>query len=167
MQGRVQPAGPGDRVGLGPQEVDDLFPVQAMAGAQGQQLDQGGGTAAAPCGVTDGLPADRRPEAAQQPDLQVVGHAPIVRRNLTGRGRQTDTAGKRRVKAAPCYFLQAAPAQNALFPRAAGQDITGWQCPFHSSPDSSVFAYPVQPDLRNPGSQYDQWQVVAYAWKDG
>ena len=51
--------------------------------------------------------------------------------------------------------------------QAAGQDITGWHCPFHDSPDSAVFAYPVQPDLRNPGSQYDQWQVIAYAYETG
>ena len=49
----------------------------------------------------------------------------------------------------------------------AGQDITGWHCPFHSSPQSANFSYPVKADLGNAGGPNDQWQVIAYGQRTG
>ena len=54
---------------VGPQRVDHLLAVQTSPRAQGQQLDQGGGLAAAPGTSRDGLAVPAHLECPQQPDL--------------------------------------------------------------------------------------------------
>lgn len=58
---------------LGPQQVDHLLPVQPVAGAEGEQLDEGGRVATRPGAVRHGLATDPHGEPAQQVDLHPVG----------------------------------------------------------------------------------------------
>ena len=43
----------------------------------------------------------------------------------------------------------------------AGQTIGGWWCPFHKSPSTAQYAYPVRRDLEGFGGDGDRWQVAA------
>jgi hypothetical protein len=49
----------------------------------------------------------------------------------------------------------------------AGQTIGGWWCPFHDSPATAQYAYPVRSDLGRLGSDADRWQVAALGNRNG
>jgi hypothetical protein len=49
----------------------------------------------------------------------------------------------------------------------AGQNIGGWWCPFHNSPSTAQYAYPVRRDLAGIGSDADRWQVAALGNRTG
>ena len=49
----------------------------------------------------------------------------------------------------------------------AGQNIGGWWCPFHNSPSTARYAYPVSRDLEGFGSDADRWQVAALGNRTG
>lgn len=49
----------------------------------------------------------------------------------------------------------------------AGQNIGGWWCPFHNSPSTAQYAYPVSRDLAGIGGDADRWQVAALGDRTG
>ncbi|HEX6116139.1 MAG TPA: hypothetical protein VFY99_03495 [Solirubrobacterales bacterium] len=49
----------------------------------------------------------------------------------------------------------------------AGQNLGGWWCPFHNSPESGQVSYPVLRDLGSPSGDLDTWQVAALAHRTG
>jgi hypothetical protein len=49
----------------------------------------------------------------------------------------------------------------------AGQNIGGWWCPFHDSPSTARYAYPVSRDLEGFGGAADRWQVAALGNRTG
>jgi hypothetical protein len=49
----------------------------------------------------------------------------------------------------------------------AGQNIGGWWCPFHDSPSTAQYAYPVRRDLARLNEITDRWQVAALGNRTG